>query len=201
MTTRQKELPSGWKWVKLGDVCLQTGTVNPKDKANEEFNYVDISAVDRSAKRILDPSRLLGKDAPSRARKLIRESDVLVSGTRPNLNAVALVPRELSGSVCSTGFSVLRTNEKLMSEYLFAFVRTPQFVSNLTSLTTGQLYPAVSDKQIKSQFIPLPPLEEQKIVAKRLVHGQHIMKTNAESDTKIEELKSSLLQRAFRGEF
>ncbi len=155
--------------MKLGEVCVsKTGTRSPADEPNSVFNYVDITSVDNVSKRITAPKELIGRDAPSRARQIIRAGDVLVSTTRPNLNAVALVPPELDNQIASTGFCVLRGGEEIDSEFLFSFVRTPEFVSNLTELTKGALYPAVNDKQVFSQFISLPPLAEQRRLSAQL---------------------------------
>ena len=160
---------NGWPRVRLGEVCVsKTGTRNPVDAPDSSFRYVDITSVDNVSKRIVAPKELFGRDAPSRARQVIRTGDVLVSTTRPNLNAVALVPPELDGEIASTGFCVLRGSEEMDSEFLFSFVRTPEFVSRLTELTKGALYPAVNDKQVFAQFISLPPLAEQRRIAGRL---------------------------------
>lgn len=161
-----RQLPQGWKWARLGDVCkTRTGLRDPRNTPDQAFVYVDISSVDTVAKGIVSPKSLQGKDAPSRARKEIHAGDVIVSTTRPNLNAVALVPQELDGQVCSTGFCVLRPTEALTSELLFTYVQSAQFVEALSSLVTGALYPAVTDRQVLSQPIPLPPLSEQKRIA------------------------------------
>jgi len=163
--TRPK-LPNDWRWVRLGEVCeVQTGTRDPRSEPDKLFHYVDITSVDNTAKRITAPKSLLGKDAPSRARQVIFAGDVIVSATRPNLNAVALVPPELDNQICSTGFSVLRAHPCLDQDYLLAFVQTTEFVRSLADLVKGALYPAVTDKQVRLQFIPLPPLPEQKRIA------------------------------------
>ena len=70
----------------------------------------------------------------------------------------------------------------------------------ISSLVRGAAQPHLSAANVKQFDIPLPPLEEQKEISDRLIQAEEIRKTNAESDKKIEELKSSLLQRAFRGE-
>ena len=165
----RRQLVAAWRKVKLGEVCVsKTGTRNPADAPDSTFSYVDITSVDNVSKRIVAPKELIGRDAPSRARQIIRAGDVLVSTTRPNLNAVALVPPELDGQIASTGFCVLRSGNEIDSEFLFSFVRTPVFVSNLTELTKGALYPAVNDKQVFGQFISLPPKDEQGRIAARL---------------------------------
>src|SRR5207244_9136718 len=119
----ERELPDGWHWVRLDEVCEhKTGVREPRREAEKPVRYVDITSVDIKAKRIVEAKTVLGKDAPSRARQVIRSADVVVSTTRPNLNAVALVPPELDDQICSTGFCVLRAKPGLDSDYLFASV-------------------------------------------------------------------------------
>jgi len=159
-----------WPLVPLRDLCIpRTGVRNPGDRPDDTFRYVDISAVDNDRKRITAPQTLLGRDAPSRARNVLRARDVVVSTTRPNLNAVALVPEDLDDQICSTGFCVLRAGPRIVPEYLFAFVRSPAFVAPLTELVKGALYPAVNDGQVLALEITLPPLEEQERIAGRLM--------------------------------
>ncbi|MBI2926499.1 MAG: restriction endonuclease subunit S [Verrucomicrobia bacterium] len=160
------QLPDGWRWVKLGDVCEEkTGVRDPRREPDKSFRYVDITSVDNKAKRIGEAKTLFGKDAPSRARQVIRSGDVIVSTTRPNLNTIALIPPELNDQICSTGFCVLRATPDLDSDYLFALVQTTDFVESLSELVKGALYPAVTDKQVRDQFVPLAPLAEQKRIA------------------------------------
>jgi type I restriction enzyme S subunit len=160
------KLPDGWRWVRLGDVCVKnTGNRNPTVQAEQLFQYVDISSVDNVGKCITSKKIILGKDAPSRARKIIKTHDIIVSTTRPNLNAVAMVPPDLDNQICSTGFCVLRSSREVIPEYLFAFVQSSEFIWNLSELVKGALYPAVTDSQVFDQFIPLPPLPEQQRIA------------------------------------
>lgn len=161
-----KTLPDGWRWVRLDEVCEERpSTRDPRSEPDKPFQYVDITGVDAVTKKIVAPKTLLGGVAPSRARQAIRTGDVLVATTRPNLNAVAVVSPELNDQICSTGFCVLRPRNGLDSAYLFAFVQSTEFVRSLSDLVTGALYPAVTDKQVRAQPIPLPPLEQQQRIA------------------------------------
>lgn len=164
----QKALPDGWRWARLGGVCAPTETRDPRRDPDTTFQYIDISSVDNLIKRITESKEIVGRDAPSRARQVIRAGDVIVSTTRPNLNAVALVPRELDNQICSTGFCVLRPSEQLDPSYLFAFVQTPELVNTLSDSVKGALYPAVTDGQVRAVTIPLPPISEQRRIAARL---------------------------------
>jgi type I restriction enzyme, S subunit len=124
--------------------------------------------VDNRLKRIVGFQTLLGSKAPSRARIRIFSGDVILSTTRPNLNAVAMVPPELDGEVCSTGFCVLRAGPQLDRDYLFLCLQRREFVDALVDLVKGALYPAVSDRQVFAQSIPLPDLPTQRQIAGRL---------------------------------
>ena len=106
-------LPSSWEEAPIGTLCVNTEQVTPDAEA--EFIYVDIASVDRETKKITSPQRMLGKDAPSRARKLIKVGDTIVSTTRPNLNAVALVDGKLDprkNGDQSKGFSNILAMDK-----------------------------------------------------------------------------------------
>ena len=197
-------LPEGWIRVRLRDVCEPISTINPKIEPDRAFSYVDISAINRESKSIIEPKRILGKDAPSRARRKIQWNDVLVSTTRPNLNAVALVPKQLDDQVCSTGFCVLRPNRSLNPHYLFSFTKTSSFISSLSMNVNGAMYPAVTDSQVMDVLIPLPPLAEQerivRILNEKLTAVEKVKEaSNTRLDT-INAMSAAYLRRAFAGE-
>jgi type I restriction enzyme S subunit len=127
-----------------------------------EFTYIDISSVDNRTKRIVEAKRMPAESAPSRARQRLRSGDVLVSMTRPNLNAVALVPPELDGAVGSTGFHVLRARDNVLPQWLYYGVQTRQFVGAMSELVQGALYPAVRPKDIRAFDLPMPALDDQR---------------------------------------
>ena len=142
--------------------------VVPEAAPERPFTYIDISAVDAERKEIVAARTMLGREAPSRARQQVLPADVLVSTTRPNLNAVAKVPPELAGAIASTGFAVLRPRAGVDADYLLHWTRSPGFVAAVSAMVKGALYPAVTDRQVLDLMIPLPPLKEQRRIAGRL---------------------------------
>ncbi|PPJ02257.1 restriction endonuclease subunit S [Nocardia cyriacigeorgica] len=181
------------KSMRLGDVTTGVSTWNPsRTNPDDEFTYIDLSAIDQSAKIIAGPQRIVGSDAPSRARQLIHAGDILVSTVRPNLNAVAQVPEELDGATASTGFTVLRPSNSVDSRYIFQWVRTPSFVSDMVSKSTGASYPAVSDRIVKDSFVPLPPIEEQRRIAGILDHADALRAKRREALARLDELTQSI---------
>lgn len=140
-----------------------------RDDPDGVFTYVDLSAVDQDAKVVSGARELACSEAPSRARQLVRAGDVLVSTVRPNLNGVALVPPELDGATASTGFCVLRPRAgQLDARYLYHWVKSPRFVSDMVRKATGASYPAVSDRIVCESRLPLLPLPEQRRIAEIL---------------------------------
>lgn len=183
-----------WKSDDLGSVCLETNQRDPQKEPAKEFVYVDIASVDNQTKRINRTQRILGRDAPSRARKEIRRGDILVSTVRPNLNAVALVPPELDRQIASTGFCVLRPDPKLLDgRYLFYRTTSPEFVDFLSHRVTGANYPAVSDSVVKAAPIPLPPLPIQKQIAAILEKTDSAREKRRQAN----QLTEQFLQSAF----
>jgi type I restriction enzyme, S subunit len=154
-----------WCSATLDELCVPTEQVEPT--ADRAFIYIDIAAVDRRTKRITAPQHLMGCDAPSRARKLVRSGDTLVSMTRPNLNAVAMVDSELDGQIASTGFEVLRA-PAIDPRWIAYLVRTSTFVDAMSELVQGALYPAVRSKDVRAFRVPVAPRAEQQRIADKL---------------------------------
>jgi type I restriction enzyme S subunit len=162
-----KKESGGASLVSFADVTApKVEQGGPAGKA--QFVYIDISSVDNKLKRITEPKTLEVAAAPSRAKQRLQAGDVLVSMTRPNLNAVAMMPPELDGAVGSTGFHVLRANEGTEPRWLYYAVQTHHFVSAMSELVQGALYPAVRPKDIRAFGIPHPPLDQQKRIVAEL---------------------------------
>lgn len=194
-----------WDEKTLGEVLIKTETVNPTKKPNDEFIYIDVSSVDKETKEIINTTTLLGKDAPSRARKLIRANDVIFATVRPTHSRVALIAKEYDRQVCSTGYFVLRAMDLLNNDLVFYFLLTDSFNKEMEELQKGASYPAVNDADVKGVYIPFPKsLEKQKQIVTKL--NQLREKTKKletiyqQKLTQLEELKKSILQKAFNGE-
>src|SRR5229473_4736428 len=90
-------LPHGWAYSSIADVVIDRVKQAPPAEGST-VKYIDITSIDRATKRIAEAREIAGSDAPTRARQWVRAGDVLVSMTRPNLNAVARVPASLEGA-------------------------------------------------------------------------------------------------------
>ena len=95
-------MKNGWQNKTLGEILQKTDTVSPLQSPDAHFDYVDVSSVSNRTFKIEGTQRLKGKDAPSRARRLIKANDVLFATVRPTLQRIAIVPKELNDQICST---------------------------------------------------------------------------------------------------
>lgn len=151
-------------YKRLGEIArFSSRTRNPEERPEEEFEYVDITAINANLGVIENTQRLLGKEAPSRARKVIREGNIIVSTVRPYRNAIARVPANLDNQICSTGFAVI-TNalSNCTMDYLFVVLRLKSIVKQLVRYSMGSAYPAITETDLKKVKIPVPPLEQQR---------------------------------------
>lgn len=163
------DLPEGWEVVTIGEVIEDTEARNPVTSPEKDFVYVDIGSVDNAVGAIRNPKRLLGREAPSRARKVIRTNDVIFATTRPYLKGIALVPAEFDNQICSTGFAVLRAKrDEIEPRWLFYLCRSELVMDQVLVNMRGGTYPAVSDKDVRAAEIPLPPLPEQRRIVARV---------------------------------
>lgn len=189
----------------LGQIVQRTETRNPSESPDRAFVYVDISSVDTERGLIRAPKDYVGRDAPSRARRVIRTGDVLFSMTRPYLKGIALVPNELDNQICSTGFCVLRPRrEDIDPGWLLHSCRSDYMVDQVASKMRGSNYPAVSDKDVRSARIPLPLLDDQRRMAAYLDGLQdqvdELTALQNATQAELDALLPSVLDRAFKGE-
>ncbi len=194
-----------WEEKTLGEVLVKTETIDPTKKPQEKFIYLDVSSVNKETKEIENVSVLLGKDAPSRAKKLVRTNDVIFATVRPTHSRVALITEEYNEQVCSTGYFVLRAKGFLSNNLVYYFLLTYDFNKQMEKLQKGASYPAVTDSEVKGIYIPFPKSlkEQNKIVQKLDALSSETKKLEAIYEQKIkdlEELKKSVLQKAFSGE-
>lgn len=158
------ELPKGWKWVRVADIGYDFGQKIP----SQNFTYIDVGAINNRFGFIDSPTILSANEAPSRARKIVKNGTVIYSTVRPYLLNIAIVQKDFDPEpIASTAFAVIHPFANVSSGFIYRYLRSPSFVSYVESVQTGIAYPAINDKQFFSGLLPLPPTTEQhQIVAK-----------------------------------
>jgi type I restriction enzyme S subunit len=130
-----------------------------------ELDYVDIGNVD-SAGQIHQTAAYRFEAAPSRARRKVRDGDVIISTVRTYLQAIAPIEAPPDNLIVSTGFAVVRPSpQKLDPHFCKYALREPEFLAEVERRSVGVSYPAVNASDLGNIEIPLPPLHQQRAIA------------------------------------
>lgn len=129
-----------------------------------ELDYVEIADVSLSS-GVERSTRLQFHEAPSRARRKVRDGDVLISTVRTYLKAIASVPHATANMIASTGFCVVRPGDTVDSAFIGWTAKSDRFVHDVVSRSVGVSYPAINASEIGNIEISLPPLETQRRIA------------------------------------
>ena len=187
-----------WTYKKLGEVTNKCENIRwntiPKDSS---FNYVDLTSVNRETCSIEDTQRISIADAPSRAKQIIHEGDVIFGTTRPLLRRVCRIPHEYDSQICSTGFCVLRPTSQVFTNWIFYNLCTDRFYEYVEPLQTGANYPAVSDDVVRKFRIPIPSLNEQQAIVRELDGINHLIDLQEEQLREYNRLAQSLFYTTF----
>lgn len=150
------------EWKALGEVLENVSKIKWKEYNGKQFNYIDLSSVDRTTNSITDTQMINTENAPSRAQQITRENDIIYGTTRPTLNRYCIINKNFDSHICSTGFCVLRADtKKVLPKWIYFVITTKQFFYYIENNQKGASYPAISDGEIKKYKIPLPPIAEQ----------------------------------------
>jgi len=164
---------------------------NPMNQPAKVFKYVELANINSSIGVIDGYSEVLGKEAPSRAKRLLKYGDVIASSVEGSLEKVALVDREQEGYLASTGFFQFRSDE-ILPEVLLILAKSLVFQMQLEKQCAGTILTAVPKEAIKNIYVPVLPKPIQQKIAD-LVRQSHEARKKAkqlleEAKQKVEDL-------------
>ncbi|MDH2667659.1 restriction endonuclease subunit S [Acinetobacter baumannii] len=183
------EIPNHWnvKQLKFAVTCNDEA-LGENTELDYEILYVDISSVSLTD-GIKHKEELLFENAPSRARRVVKSGDVLVSTVRTYLKAITYVESAEENLIASTGFAVLRPSEKFDSKFIGYWIQSEGMVGNIVANSVGVSYPAINSTDLVRLPIVELPLSEQKFIAdfldKRLAQVDALI---AKQETLLEKL-------------
>ena len=196
-------IPEGWGVHKLKyKTIINKKKLEDDINPNYVINYVDISNVDSSG-NILDIEEQIFEDAPSRARRIPRYGDTILSTVRTYLKAIAYLENIPGNLIVSTGFAVLEPIKSINSKYLFYSTSSEVFIQNVIAYSKGVAYPAINPPELGQIPIIMPSLPEQTTIVNFLDKATaKIDKTIQKIEQKIkllEEYKKSLIHHTVTG--
>lgn len=194
------EIPQGWDVYTLKSVASVNDNVLNEDVAvNSVIEYVDIGSV--SADKGIEFTQAMEfGDAPSRARRLVKHGDIIISTVRTYLCAIAPIVKPPSNLVVSTGFAVIRPRKKIVYEFVAYSLQDDIFMSEVTARSIGVSYPAINANELMSIQIVVPPHSEQLAIAAYLDRQTALidqrLATLAEKKAVLAELRKATIHDA-----
>lgn len=150
-------------FVTSNDESLTNSTLD-----DYEFDYIDISSVGFGyLKQSLEHYTFA--EAPSRARRIVKPGDTIISTVRTYLRSMTYISEDLKDCIVSTGFSVLRPKKFVYPQVLNYALSCNYFIDEVIKKSIGVSYPAINDNALLQIKISLPSsIEEQKSIVQQL---------------------------------
>jgi len=162
------EVPQHWDVLPLKYWLGMNRAVLPETTDSDfEFQYLDIGSVGTGVVSE-EPQRIRFADAPSRARRVVRDGDTIVSTVRTYLKAVWSAEKTDGDLICSTGFAVLSPREGTLPRFVSYLARSRSFTDGVTAASVGIAYPAIAESQLGALRFSVPPLPEQAAIVRYL---------------------------------
>lgn len=163
-----KEIPEHWEYKRIKNVASHNDeALDERTEPDLEIEYVDISSVSL-INGIEKTESMPFEKAPSRARRKVKDGDIIVSTVRTYLKAIAPICEPPENMVVSTGFAVVRPRENLFSGFAGYLLQSNGFVGDVVANSVGVSYPAINASDLVRIPAVEPPLDEQKAIARFL---------------------------------
>ena len=158
------EIPAHWQVRRLKYLATVNDEALPETTdPDTEITYVDIGNVD-PVRGITGTVDLVFEDAPSRARRIVRQGDIIIGTVRTYLKAIARIQSTDTNLIVSTGFAVIRP-QHLHDGFVAYALGSPYFVERVVAHSVGVSYPAINASELACLDIAFPPLPEQQSIA------------------------------------
>ena len=185
---RLGDIPAHWEVRRLKDwVSINRETLPETTDPDYQFRYVEIGAVGAGAP-LDEPAHIRFANAPSRARRIVRTGDTIVSTVRTYLKAVWFADELNDDLICSTGFAVLTPREEAAPKFVSYLARSDYFTDMVTAESVGIAYPAIAESRLSSLHIPVPPLAEQRAIARYLDRADADIRRAVSAKRRLSEL-------------
>jgi len=198
------QVPAHWEvrrlkhWLRINERVLPEST-----PADYEFDYLDIGSVG-TGRLISNAQRLLFGNAPSRARRVVRQGDTIVSMVRTYLKAVYFVSKETSNLIVSTGFAVLTPSPSTQPKFVSYVSQSDFFTNQVVSDSVGIAYPAIGESKLAALQVAVPPFSEQTAIVRFLDYMDRRIRRYIRAKQRLikllEEYKQALIHQAVTGQ-
>ncbi len=197
-------IPEHWEVKRLKNIVTTNDeALGESTDENYLLRYIDIGNVNSDGS-ITDIQEYTFKNAPSRARRIVKKYDIIISTVRTYLQAITLINEDAENLIASTGFAVLRPKENIDVEFLNYALRGNHFIDAVNKNSYGVSYPAINSTTLSalSIFIPNSKKEQTQIVNHIKTETATIDTAIAKTEREIElikEYKEAMIAEAVMG--
>jgi type I restriction enzyme S subunit len=193
------DVPEGWKWVKLGEIVFINSKNLTPNYPYDEIYYLDTGSV-AEGRLISSYKKFYLKEAPSRAKRIVNDGDIVYSLVRPIQRHYGIIKNPPDNLIVSTGFAVITAdNNKAENRFIYYYLTLDEIVDYLDSIAEGSTttYPSIVPDDLKNLIIPLPPLPEQKAIAEVLSSFDDKIELLHRQNKTLEEMAMTLFRQWF----
>lgn len=143
------------KDYKNGCITLQKADIKDQNFAPEDekiYKYIELSNITSNG-NISNPTQEIGKNLPSRAKRLVEIGDVIISSVEGCLSSCAFITKEFDNCVASNGFYIIK-NPYINGETLLILFKSSLFQEYLRKFPTGTILTAISKDELQNILIP-----------------------------------------------
>ena len=148
------------------------------------YKYIELSNIGKTGD-INGCTTELGKDLPSRARRLVATNDVIISSIEGSLQSCALVGEEYNNALCSTGFYVINSN-KINSETLVVLFKSELMQCIMKQNCSGTILTGMNKDEFRNILVPIIDKKVQQEIAK-LIGESFSLKKQSEHLLEVEK--------------
>ena len=145
----------------------------PKKKV--KYKYIELANISKDAGFINDCMIEFGENLPSRARRLVRSGDVIISSIEGSLKSCAIITEEYDNALCSTGFYVIKS-KSINPETLFILFKSKPIQELLKKGCSGTILTALNQNELEKIPIPLIEKKIQKIIKEKIQKSYFLRK-------------------------
>ncbi|AKB49193.1 Type I restriction-modification system, specificity subunit S [Methanosarcina sp. Kolksee] len=159
------EIPKEWEVKPLKFASELNPEALPENTDPDYIlKYIDIGNVSLGT-LVSEPTEMKFCNSPSRARKIVKNGDIIISTVRTYLKAILLITNPDPNLIVSTGFAVIRSSLFNNPKYLYYAVRSTNFIEAVMAHSEGIGYPAINTSVLgKLPILITSSIEQQAIV-------------------------------------
>lgn len=193
-----KEIPIGWEVGNLGDILeCNPETLSSKDSF-KRILYLDTSNITNNRINELQELDLENDEIPSRARRKVKDNDIVFSTVRPALKHYGIIKNLPENLIVSTGFAVFRVKEpKFSSELVYSFLTDEKTVAYLQSKAEMSVstYPSITSDDIMNLDFAKPDDNVLDTARNIFRSKDDFINLKNKENQKLSELKDLLLSK------